>query len=53
VSTRASTALAASLFGAWLAVSPVSLPLHAVPAAQSDLDGLMQKVLARRDENWK
>ena len=53
MSTHASTALAASLFGAWLAVSPASLPVHAVPAAQSDLDALMQKVLARRDENWK
>ena len=26
---------------------------RAVPIAQSDLDALMQRVLARRDENWK
>jgi hypothetical protein len=25
----------------------------AVPIAESDLDGLMQRVLARRDDNWK
>ena len=53
MSTRVSTALAASLVSAWLALSPASIPLRASPPSQSDLDAFMQKVLARRDENWK
>ena len=52
MSTRASTALAAasSAPGSRFACLP-SDPCRAGRA--SDLDGLMQKVLARRDENWK
>ena len=44
-------ALALSLAGLVAASSPVSSALS--PAGQSDLDGFMQKVVARRDENWK
>src|SRR5688500_18230602 len=29
------------------------IALAATPHAQSDLDALMERVLARRDENWK
>ena len=37
-----------------LAVAAASvLALPAAPAAQSDLDAFMEKVIARRDENWK
>jgi hypothetical protein len=31
----------------------VAIGVVRVPAAQSDLDALMQQVLARRDDNWK
>jgi hypothetical protein len=41
------TALAGVLASAAFLACPV------VPSAQSDLDAFMQKVIARRDENWK
>ena len=53
MSTRVSTALAASFVSGWLLLAPASVPLGASPFSQSDLDAFMQKVLARRDENWK
>ena len=34
-------------------VTAAVLVITAAPVAQSDLDGLMARVLARRDENWK
>ncbi|HYE85564.1 MAG TPA: hypothetical protein VEA16_04380 [Vicinamibacterales bacterium] len=43
------TLLALVLSGSVLAVPSVAL----VSAAQSDLDAFMEKVLARRDDNWK
>jgi hypothetical protein len=44
-------AAAVTAAGLWAAAAP--LP-RAVPAiVQSDLDDFMQKVVARRDENWK
>ena len=33
--------------------SHLSAPTHSAPVAQSDLDAFMERVLARRDENWK
>jgi hypothetical protein len=41
--------LAFLIVGSVLSVPSVAL----VPAAQSDLDAFMEKVLARRDDNWK
>ena len=45
------SALAVLVAGA----ATLSVPVSSAPAAasQSDLDGFMQKVVARRDENWK
>ena len=42
----------------WLGIGLIALmalasPIQSPPSAQSDLDALMQKVLARRDDNWK
>jgi len=53
VSTRLATALAAAWLAAGLSAAPPPPAPIAAPLAQSDLDGFMQKVLARRDENWK
>ena len=50
VSTRFATATVAALLAASLAAAASS---PAALATQSDLDAFMQKVLARRDENWK
>lgn len=50
---RLTTALAAALLGASLVAAPAPHTPAAAPRAQSDLDAFMQKVLARRDENWK
>ena len=45
------SALAVLVAGA----ATLSVPVSSAPvvAGQSDLDGFMQKVVARRDENWK
>jgi hypothetical protein len=54
VFTRLSAAAAAGLLGTSLLASPVVFPSSSIaPAAQSDLDAFMERVLARRDENWK
>jgi hypothetical protein len=53
VSIRFATALAAAWLAAGLSAAPLPPVPIAAPLAQSDLDGFMQKVLARRDENWK
>jgi hypothetical protein len=53
VSIRLATALAAVWLAAGVAAAPLPPVSIAPPVAQSDLDGFMQKVLARRDENWK
>jgi len=54
VVTRLSAVAAAALLGASLLASPAVLPLTSIaPSTQSDLDAFMQRVLARRDENWK
>jgi len=47
---RLTTGLVSAVAGALL-LTPLAAPLAA--RAQSDLDGFMAKVLARRDENWK
>ena len=46
---------AAVLTGTFVLASPSRPPVGApsAPAAQSDLDAFMGKVLAKRDENWK
>jgi hypothetical protein len=44
------TLLACVLAGSLFSAPSVALEL---PAAQSDLDAFMEKVLARRDDNWK
>jgi hypothetical protein len=36
-----------------VALAAIALCASMVPSAQTDLDGLMKQVLARRDDNWK
>ena len=38
---------------AWLLAAAVAAPLGAVPAAETDLDAFMAKVLERRNESWR
>ena len=45
--------IAVSLGAGLLASAPASRPTSPLALAQSDLDAFMQKVLAKRDENWK
>jgi hypothetical protein len=52
VSSRLAIASAAALLAATLTAAPLP-PVSSPRTAQSDLDAFMQKVLARRDENWK
>jgi len=51
-STAAIAAFASGFGGRPAVVTAEPFPL-AAPIVQSDLDAFMQKVLARRDENWK
>jgi hypothetical protein len=45
--------LLAAPLAAFVVAAAAVRPQPSSPAPQSDLDALMQKVLARRDENWK
>jgi hypothetical protein len=55
MSTGLPVVMAAVVLSASLLAAPIPSPSAAAPpaSAQSDLDAFMQKVLARRDDNWK